>query len=640
MKIKSTILLLIIVNLLLSQTEFPPANGDFKYHNLNKVRLLRSNMGAPAPNVLGVGGFPYALNYPSGSPNSFLAYWGFWIGAKVGEGDVVKLSQSASWSQDVGSVHEFFPDFRSADTLYEISTYEKSASDADPKDVRQFFQPNGQLDPDFYPISEEDIIGQYYDYKITKNTPEAPQALQYHNPLYTHVIQRSYAWSMEWYEDIIFVDYYIINEGNETWKDLYFSVYSDPHSGNFEQGVSTYDDLNYYLQKYDCMVQGDHPGTEGDDFVGGKVLVAYKILGSELQDSIPDQKSSFVHWGEEARQWPEAADQTYNAKLYQYLADGNLDLQGGPDWYGVTGGNIGKGPYGDVAPGDTIKITIAIIMGMGESELYNNIKTASNLYDSGFNVPKAPTPPKPTLEPRNHAIKVDWSWKDSYEGVRPEESVDESRTDGIRKDFDGYKVYRSSGGPYGPWKLIAQSDSINGHGYDLGLQREYLDTDLKNGLEYWYSVTSFDIRDDSAGIGPLETPITYNVESTFPSPDPKYSQSDKVYVVPNPYRADLDYSQNPAWEYPTQELRTEWYEIDRRIAFMNLPPECKIQIFTLNGIKVKEMEHNRSQKGHNILSWNLMNDNNHTVGSGIYYFVVEGLGNDSFKQVGKFVIVK
>ena len=189
--------------------------------------------------------------------------------------------------------------------------------------------------------------------------------------------------------------------------------------------------------------------------------------------------------------------------------------------------------------------------------------------------------------------------------------------------------------------MIAQYDSTNGYGYDTGLKFSHIDKGLKNGLQYYYTVTAFDIRDDSSSIGPLESPKSFLVKNTMPGPKPEDSGNDEVFVVPNPYRADQDYSSMPAWEYPTQELRDDWYEIDRRIAFMNLPADCRIQIFTINGVLVKKFEHHRYEIGHNIASWNLLNENNHAVGSGVFYFVVEGLGDDrSFKQVGKFVIIK
>jgi len=639
---KIVILFVIMIGsgLLTAQDVFPPPNCDFTYQNINNFKVLYSNMGAQLPGHVGIAGYPYALNYPGGSSNTFLYESGFWIGAIVG-GDTL-ASISTAYNSLWGTVHEFFPDFNPADTIYETSRFEKQDPNIDPNTVTDFFKDNGTLSENYYPISHRDLVSQYYDYKVTSETPEAPDALKtdgIDKLMNAHVISRCFAWDNEWYLDIVFYDYYFINEHDSAWKDIYFASYSDPHSGNFAKGLDLNDDISFWYTEGQFVIQTDHRGTGEDDFVPdayiGWDVVGISKVGEEKE--IKPEFTTFANFGGVG-----AADPTTNGEFYRGLSKNSIDQSYGLDTYsGNMRSIVSKGPIDELAPGDTIRFTVALAGGNSVKELRESMKSARNLYKGGFQVPHSPNPPKFTVEPQNHAITIDWSWKDSYEGYPPTESIDESRTDNIVKDFDGFKVYRSVDGPDGPWNLVAQYDSINGHGYDSGLKYEFTDTGLKNGLKYWYSVTSYDIRDDSAGVGPLESPISYFVRSTMPGPKPEYQDEDKVYAVPNPYRADVDYSQNPAWEYPTQELRDEWYEIDRRIAFMNLPAECEIKIFTLNGILVKEMEHNRASKGHNIASWNLLNKNNHTVGSGIYYFVVNGQGVSSdFKQVGKFVVVK
>jgi len=639
---KISIIVIIIsgITFMMGQDVFPPPNCDFTYQNINNFKVLYSNMGAQLPGHVGIAGYPYALNYPGGSNNTFLYESGFWIGAIVG-GDTL-ASISTAYNSLWGTVHEFYPDFNPADTIYETSMFEKQNPDVNPNKVTDFFQENGTLSEDYYPISHRDLISQYYDYKVTSETPEAPNALNTDGTdklMKAHVISRCFAWDNEWYLDIVFYDYYFINDHDSSWKDFYFASYSDPHSGNFAKGLDINDDISYWDEVGQFVVQTDHRGTGEDDFVPD-AYIGWDVVGISRPgegQGIKPPNTTFANFGGVG-----ASDPTTNGEFYRGLTKNTIDMSWGLDTYsGNMRSIVSRGPIEEIAPGDTIRCTVALAGGNSIKELRENMKSARSLYKGGFQVPGSPNPPKFTVEPQNHAITIDWHWKDSYEGYPPTESRDESRTDNIIYDFDGFKVYRSVDGPEGPWNLVAQYDSINGHGYDSGLKYEFTDTGLKNGLKYWYSVTSYDIRDDSAGIGPLESPISYYIKSTMPGPKPEYQENDKVYVVPNPYRADKDYSQNPAWEYPTQELRDEWYEIDRRIAFMNLPAKCTIKIFTLNGLLVREMKHDRATKGHNITSWNLLNKNNHTVGSGIYYYVVDGSGESSdFKQVDKFVIVK
>ena len=187
---------------------------------------------------------------------------------------------------------------------------------------------------------------------------------------------------------------------------------------------------------------------------------------------------------------------------------------------------------------------------------------------------------------------------------------------------------------------MAEYDKVDGFGYDTGLQYEFEDEGLVNGIRYWYSITSYDLPEevsDQLTIPSLESPKILSTVMGIPAIAKGDIDENEVFVVPNPYRGDLDYSQDPAWEYSTQPGRSEWFEIDRRIAFMNLPTKCKITIFTIAGYEVKSIDF-QQDSGSPIAYWNLLNKNNHTVASGLYYFVVEEPGGKS--QIGKFVIVK
>jgi len=118
-----------------------------------------------------------------------------------------------------------------------------------------------------------------------------------------------------------------------------------------------------------------------------------------------------------------------------------------------------------------------------------------------------------------------------------------------------------------------------------------------------------------------------------------------IYVVPNPYRGDLDYSAyKPPWEKPDplrnqQNLpgKNRWTEFDRRMQFVNVPSPAEIRIYTLAGDLVNTLYHDNPQVG--IKDWNLTSKVGQTVASGIYLFTVEDKKNGKV-QVGKFVIIK
>ncbi|MGH8004713.1 MAG: hypothetical protein ACRECJ_08320, partial [Limisphaerales bacterium] len=124
------------------------------------------------------------------------------------------------------------------------------------------------------------------------------------------------------------------------------------------------------------------------------------------------------------------------------------------------------------------------------------------------------------------------------------------------------------------------------------------------------------------------------------------SDTFKISVYPNPYRVDHDYSH---FENPNREQRGQAErEMHRMLNFINLPAQCVIRIYTLDGDLVEEIRHdkdpNASDAGYEV--WNLLTRNAQTVTAGLYLYTVqsnqgvwtaEGLKNT---HVGKIVIIK
>ena len=109
--------------------------------------------------------------------------------------------------------------------------------------------------------------------------------------------------------------------------------------------------------------------------------------------------------------------------------------------------------------------------------------------------------------------------------------------------------------------------------------------------------------------------------------DVNTSEEKKVYVVPDPYVA--------------ASTLEAIYELagnsQRRVDFVNLPPECTIYIFTASGALVKKIEHNEAfDVGRH--SWDLTSEDGPEVAFGMYFFVVEAEGLKT--QRGKFAIIK
>lgn len=106
------------------------------------------------------------------------------------------------------------------------------------------------------------------------------------------------------------------------------------------------------------------------------------------------------------------------------------------------------------------------------------------------------------------------------------------------------------------------------------------------------------------------------------------SQLKNISVVPNPYVATAK------WERRTLYQSGRG---DRKIDFINLPPQCTIRIYTIAGALVKTLHHN-STVNNGSLSWDLISEDGMEVAYGLYIFHVDAptVG----EHIGKFAVIK
>ena len=160
----------------------------------------------------------------------------------------------------------------------------------------------------------------------------------------------------------------------------------------------------------------------------------------------------------------------------------------------------------------------------------------------------------------------------------------------------------------------------------------------------YIAVTSSDFGDPKTGTPALKSNPAVNGASVVPT---KLSSTKDVVVVPNPYRGndkDVDY-EALGWE--NVDGADDWKEQDRKIVFLNVPLRSVVKIYTLAGDLVKTIAHNgnarvdaRYQYGEYGVAWDLINENDQAVVSGIYLFSVQDADDDNYEFIGKFVIIK
>lgn len=196
--------------------------------------------------------------------------------------------------------------------------------------------------------------------------------------------------------------------------------------------------------------------------------------------------------------------------------------------------------YFPLNPGQSEFFCVAILMGQNKDDLLSNAKTAEWIYRLGFQFTKPPDPPKVWAVAGDK--KVTLYWDDTAE-----HSVDPV----FGKDFEGYKIYRSTKKGYWGQQItdnqgviisnipIAQfdlNDDISGThpvewiqglhfytGNNTGLVHSYVDSNLVNGLVYYYAVTAYDKGSIEGNVTPFECTKSFgspNVVSCMPNAEP------------------------------------------------------------------------------------------------------------------------
>ena len=237
---------------------------------------------------------------------------------------------------------------------------------------------------------------------------------------------------------------------------------------------------------------------------------------------------------------------------------------------------------------------------------------------------------------------------------------------------DGLNRGRSISGPdpHAPWfnlgfdtslDEIKKDTTINGSDY----QYYFVDKNVQDGIQYTYAITAYDMgvesdfiimwEDDTSGGFVPDTLWSYSNPEHWSSPDgyasienskgtsildknfvqvyagfKSQNQLSEIGVVPNPYIVRSHLNEN------------EWV---REIRFTKLPPECTINIYTVNGEHVQKLEHidltgrdsNEIYSGGEAV-WDLRTVNNQEIAPGLYIFTVQAAGMED--HIGKFAVVR
>lgn len=536
------------------------------------------------------------------------------------------------------------------------------------------------VDEDYGAISDNDLY-------CSATDTGTYQPITSQVPMGIKVVQKSYAWKSPLGEALLPFDYYFIDVGRNVIKQVYIGFFADMDVGPTDVG-------GFYLHNYAAyndtlrMAYIHNPVDRGSTPLGLMLLRTPRPLN--------EIKHIFQWFDFTTRIGPGTID----SLIYDWMS--GREFQGQEIWPNQPLDKLSDtrflysfGPFADLNPGDTLRISIALVSGFAVSTVPNsmidNAQKVLAFEQRGYTPPVAPPSPGLTAEEGNGKIVLRWGhragmpdprdvWDDSNKLAESEPDTSWRRYSppcGIGSGgcgnhtcvikngkpylpggrvFAGYRLYRYEcqfpGTPddrsFGLVREFRLQD-MNGS-MPLGLDTMYVDSPIVPDHIYWYAVTSFSIGDiavlpipmptgvvryDTLYIPGMESGIAENrirVDLPFSASD----KSGQVLVVPNPYRGDRRYTtENGGWEGPERV----WTPDKEMIKFIHLPRKCTIRIFTLAGDIIATIQYQAPPSTPNAgeAPWNLKAGNGEVVASGLYIFTVE---SDLGVQRGKFVIIK
>ncbi len=266
------------------------------------------------------------------------------------------------------------------------------------------------------------------------------------------------------------------------------------------------------------------------------------------------------------------------------------------------------------------------------------------IFDKGDGIPdfKGPQPPpSPPLvvTTADRLVKLDWSGADpNNPGYDPNDRSlplnttnpflqDDPTTEmDERRTFEGFRVLRSRTGELGTFDLLAEFDlPHNKFGRNSGLLFTFEDP-VSNGSVFYYAVVSFARGDPDTNLESLVSSPFDNLNRVLVSPQPSNQFAGQIYVEPNPY------VEGRGFDNISPRSGGDGASVD----FVNVPSQCTIRIFTLDGDLVQVLKHDDQNSSR--VRWDLFNKGRRPVASGIYLFSVKTSNGD--QHSGRFIVVR
>ncbi len=543
-------------------------------------------------------------------------------------------------------------------------------------------------------VSHQDFVCQFFDTITT--------GIQSHTPLGIKVLLETYTYDLNFANFFVICNYKIVNIGyngdNSPIDSIYVGMWKDMVVRNLNitpgcnAGTSFFSKgANGYVDTLNLEYAYDHSGDVGytDNYA------SVKLLGVSPKGANEIVRSKFTLWQFKNTSDPvyfsPIDDQAKYSKMKGYLSPGPPPVVMDSTRINIlshsAGNRVSLISYGPAKKPDnsalslrysldTLNVVFAVVCAKKwgtdpasydsvyqRKELYLNAGWAQRAYDNGYKLPSPPDIPFVRSEVESKKVTLWWA-------NNSELSVDPISG---RRDFEGYRIYRTSPNSntnlnqdlQSQLKLIADFDSshnnyFNNTGFGFIKQQNFIsfpgDTNKYwykfefpnqlNGFQYVYAVTAYDKGDSSQNLSSLESSLLSNVKRIVVGVPANDNANAEIGVYPNPYYGSA------IWDGTGTKK-----EITRKIYFFNLPSKCQISIWTLAGDLVDQFDHEAATyNGSDIEwfktysdgtqkfaggehAWDMISKFNQSTASHLYLFTVNNQTTGDIKK-GKFLIIK
>jgi len=482
--------------------------------------------------------------------------------------------------------------------------------------------------------NRDSILSQQDTYSVFRDSTNMRAVSDPSQRLNIEIHQSSYAWSTSKDENYIIFKFILINDTTVAKDSLYFALYCDFDAGGVENDYE--DDLwgleleRQFFYIYDADgVSNDWPG------------VTPFYLGMVFQDTpqVNGEKVGITDWhysSDNLSPWGDVLEE--DAILYQWMSS-DTALRNNVNWPNLFHGNdlhydditllnpsgerldaiASSGPY-HMEPGEHLVFYAALVAGQDYPSISQSVDRIYQIYNNGL---KLVPPPQPQIQgyALDNTIRLSWSNEPEFSYVDPETQ---------EPLITEYRIYKTDDPQRKEWgepvAIVPRDSTLTGTVADAYTWQD--PEIIYNYFYYSYAVTSFDRDSLESGIAnlPADQIVNENTAELRPVNSPRDNVND-VKVVPNPYIISALWERkrlgDPLLGEPIRDL-----------AFINLPAQCTIKIFTIDGDLVKILYHDN---GSGTEFWDTRSEANQIAATGMYFFHVS---SEVGEKIGKFAIVR